>query len=697
MIASGILVFPRVFILFRAFVAPADIQAFTSEAKNKLSARCQGKTKYFAQAVQEICEAFDELQKKKPSDLRDDSYRSDHGSEVLVDRLEDNEEEVDLKNREGTTGEASNQEIGDSGSKLERCSQIGVKGDLHDVKPSIASCEGNSLSPVLSSDKKSKAFTKKDVQLTSGPDNSSHLQGEDSCHGQKALSNGHKSKKLGTGSKRKSEGTVEAHKSRNLTLTSLEDDVAGSVDFPESGERLKDGMKGKNASICSRKKRSPDAPSPSEVSIGKKAKELIKVKKNCKVSGDISDSGIDLEEQAKEKHSGGTKRAQLGLGKPNLGLNAISHSAKKSKNADVRDDPSGQSLPKSVKGGSPSDLDNKVVSKLDSKRSSRVKTENNLTSRSQNVIVGANVSGDEAVLPLTKRRRRALEAMSDSTTLVSDSKMEKDSLEVKNDVSSSTNVRVGTAQSQKKRRAVCLHDDDDDEPKTPIHEGSAKMVKAPSNDSGDIRRADTNHEGFNKAHYIKDSTKSHMKESSSHLLNGSLSPGKPETDNKVIETKSLTDEKGPEVQPKPDESRTESQPHADEKRPETLVNVSPCPGKLESELLSSKEAKPILISPKKSPQLFSATKPGIENKTMKPSVKVSATVSQKKAQAGSSKASSSVSNNSQNQVAVQRNKPASSGERSKPTPKSISRTNDPAVLREKSMEPAERYAYLLLF
>ncbi|CAJ1939409.1 unnamed protein product, partial [Sphenostylis stenocarpa] len=47
----------------RAFVAPADIQSFTSEAKNKLSTRLQGKTRYFAQAVKEICATFKEMQK----------------------------------------------------------------------------------------------------------------------------------------------------------------------------------------------------------------------------------------------------------------------------------------------------------------------------------------------------------------------------------------------------------------------------------------------------------------------------------------------------------------------------------------------------------------------------------------------------------------------------------------------------------
>ncbi|KAF8082333.1 hypothetical protein N665_0832s0006 [Sinapis alba] len=54
-----------------AFVAPPDIQAFTSESKTKLLARCQGKTvKYFAQAVTEICTEFEELQNHK-SDVLD--------------------------------------------------------------------------------------------------------------------------------------------------------------------------------------------------------------------------------------------------------------------------------------------------------------------------------------------------------------------------------------------------------------------------------------------------------------------------------------------------------------------------------------------------------------------------------------------------------------------------------------------------
>lgn len=57
-----------IFILFlcSAFVAPVYIQAFTSETRSKLVARCQGKTvKDFSRAVEEICKAFEELQRKK--------------------------------------------------------------------------------------------------------------------------------------------------------------------------------------------------------------------------------------------------------------------------------------------------------------------------------------------------------------------------------------------------------------------------------------------------------------------------------------------------------------------------------------------------------------------------------------------------------------------------------------------------------
>nr|KYP68402.1 Hepatoma-derived growth factor-related protein 2 [Cajanus cajan] len=113
-----------------AFVAPADIQAFTNEAKNKLSARLQGKTKYFAQAVKEICAAFDEMQKQKASGLTDDTDDSHIGSEApsndgVVGNLKDNTDAV------VSNGGKDNVDMDNVGSNLEHCMPRVGENDSH--------------------------------------------------------------------------------------------------------------------------------------------------------------------------------------------------------------------------------------------------------------------------------------------------------------------------------------------------------------------------------------------------------------------------------------------------------------------------------------------------------------------------------------------------------------------------------------
>ncbi|KAK7824992.1 enhancer of ag-4 protein 2 [Quercus suber] len=162
--------------IHRGFVAPADIQAFTNELKSKLSARCQGKTvRLFSQAVNEICVAFDELQNKKSSGFRDGADKSDVGREALSV----NEVEVDLKVETGKatySGEALNESLSDSGSKLGRCSQRQGGTDIQDVNPSISCSANDSLSPGISPEKnnsKSGGGNRKEhVLMTSSPDNS---------------------------------------------------------------------------------------------------------------------------------------------------------------------------------------------------------------------------------------------------------------------------------------------------------------------------------------------------------------------------------------------------------------------------------------------------------------------------------------------------------------------------------------------
>ncbi|KAF4353690.1 hypothetical protein F8388_024259 [Cannabis sativa] len=631
-----------------AFVAPADIQAFTSETKNKLSARCQGKAKHFAQAVKEICEEFDELQKKKSSNLTDDSERLEPGSEApSVDGADDNDVEGDLKDGTGiigSDGEAVNEEVDDSCSKLERCSQRRGEKDCEDVQPSAGGGTSDVLSPVKSSETKGKMSDailspvkssetkgkmsdaiepKMEMVLKAASDSSPHLEGV-SGSGQKPLSNGHKLKKMTSGSKRSEVGGVEVHKNKNAS--------------------------------SSRRKETPEDKADSDVCGEKKAKVFSKSKSHLKVPNDVRRPGGDSKEHIEDKVHGRTKKGPL-----SVATNEVLHPAKKSKHFDSRDDSSTGTFSKTKKSfsTSPIVMDSKTVIKSDLKKStSLVKAENHVTSKSQ------NASGDETVLPPTKRRRRALEAMSES-----DIKMEKD-VAVKNDVSSSNNVKAVVTQSQKKRRAVCLYDDEDDEPKTPVHGGSATIIKAPSNVSDDIKSFDVKIEKCEKTlDHGKDSTEhleSLTKESSK--LNGSSSPDKLQADVKE-HASHQSNENGAEVHPRSDEKQVEKEE------------------KSESEALSSKELKPILISPKKSPHMNSAIKPGDEHiKATKPKTKVSSSASAKKV---SSKGPVSAKDSSQNHVTIQRSKPASSTERSKPTQKPHSRINDVAV-REKSTEPGQR-------
>lgn len=646
----------------RAFVAPVDIQAFTSESKSKLSARCQGKTvKYFAQAVKEICVAFEELQKEKSSESRLDNDRSALGSEAAsVDG-----EDVDLK--EGTcavipNGETKTEDICDFGSKLEPCSNSMGETENEDVKRSISCHADDILSPVLSSEKNMEGSNGPQSKDEVSSDNKEDIN-KHSDKGQKAFPNGHKLKKMVSGSKKAFDGSAGGQKG-NLDVTSLKDDSSGQcVSIPDSGEQHKDVSDGKIASNGNIAKLSQDAlQSDSDIGCGK-TKDVLRAKRSFKGS-DVEDTIAS----SKGEVSGDKKSAQAGTtGKLRLGANGNLNPVKKSKCIDSKDVPSKLSATKSTKTGLSSStiVDCKIVEYSDSKHcTSHVKREMVLALKAQTVKrnVGTDVSGDEAALPLTKRRKRALEAMSNSATLKSD-KVERGSVEVKNDM-----VRPPVPLLAKRRRAVCLFDDDDDdEPKTPIHGGSARNLKALLPSVSDTHlQSSVNAQQSDSARDSTEVGNSIMKETPSQSLNESMLPGQ------------LT---------------------SGERRPASDVGTGA--GKAESEQLSSKEAKAILFSPK-SPHLASAVKTAAEQQKPSKSLvnKGPSTGSLKKVQAMSGKVSDSTTS-SQNHVPSQRNKPASSGERPKSTPKAASRINDHSVLAETSMEhsymPSEMYARSLVY
>ncbi|KAF8398719.1 hypothetical protein HHK36_014576 [Tetracentron sinense] len=727
-----------------AFVAPTDIQAFTNEAKNKLLARCQGKTvKDFATAVKEICEAFEELQQKNSGGSRDGTDKSALGcAELYLDRGE-----ARLKDQIETVGQndnTMNEVLGDERYGLERCSHKQDETDNEDVKPSI-SCETNhGLSPVLSVQKKNKTsnygahLPKKEVLSVSKPNNLSHLKeehpsernedGGDICtesskvethlkgsssgrsnnlpdvegdspsglfdgqidgspplavsvcvkhsrFGQKAITNGHRPMKVATISKRKREGTVEVHKRTFSSLTLIKHDDSGDVDLSEFGEHLKDGVQSKISEGGSTKELSPDK-SDANIRSEKKKISLPKAKKHFVGADNLRKDTLDNSvEHGKDELSSREKRAQLGNKKHKLGADEDSRPLQESKRLGVGDDATKSFAFKSRKGDSPSFdvVNNKGDKHTKSKKSTlRVKAENHVASKTETCNVGSNEPGDEAVLPVTKRHRRALEAMSDCATQTAGDKTGKGSHFLKKDMSSSDCDRSLVTQFHSKRKLVCQFDDDEEkESKTPVHVQSTSVLKDMASHVWDsIEDTDFHHENYSYAQLS-------IRDCAVENLDSGGFEDSPSKDG-ISSVKLLN------------ESLSLSPGQTEEARPKKAIaiHVTYSPGKVESDKLYLKEGKSVPNFAKNSLGLIAATRP-VEHKASKSQAKESVTGSVKKAQAGSIKDSGLLSDSltsSHNQMVIQKNRPAFSEEKSKVTPKTNLRMRDTALLAERSME-----------
>ncbi|KAE8717560.1 Tudor/PWWP/MBT domain-containing protein, putative isoform 2 [Hibiscus syriacus] len=630
-----------------AFVAPADIQVFTSETKNKLSAKCQVvKTRYFVQAVKEICEAFDELHKEKSSDLRGESGRPAPGCEASsADGVEEDGSKADLKDGAGAvaTGEETTA-LGKGESNSEH------------IKPLISGHSNDSSSPLMFSEGKDKLASgeqaKKEVLSPASLDESSHKKEEFSDdktvtvnRTKKTLRNDQMSKKMAPGLNKR---TGKGQKGSSSAATLLRDDKSGCcLDQPDSEEKLKNRLKGK-ALDGSVRKFSPDSfKSDSNQIGGKKATELVKSKSNLKATDDVTNSVTN----PKGETTGKKKRGETGLGKPKSGADEVLRPVKKPKVLDMKNEASKGSIVKKVKDSpSSNNVNNKAAIQSELKKS----TSHVLALRAPASVI-SDVSGDEVVLPLPKRHRQALETMDDSSN--SDNKIGKNLAELKTNTSSSGNLKIPASQLPTRRRAVCLFDDDDD-PKTPLHGGSVRDVKVNSVVSASSKSIDVNHIIATDAQRsVGDSNQNEgngPKEASSQLANDFLSPIQPQTF---------------------------------ERRPSTHASITP--EKSESEQLSSKEARSVLISPRKSPHLVSATKQVEQHRPTKATVKVSSNGTQKKAPAGSVKGSAVTTDGSrfsQNQVSSQRYRQASSVERPKSTPKAVLHVNGTTFITETSVE-----------
>ncbi|KAE9593406.1 hypothetical protein Lal_00029018 [Lupinus albus] len=622
-----------------AFVAPVDIQAFTSEAKNKLLGRLQGKTKYFTQAVKEICAAFDGIEKRKDSGLTDDPDDSLVGSEApSFDEVVGDQK--DATDAVVSDAEKDNINMDNIDASLEHCTERMGESDSPDLNLSVPGHPNESLSvlsPVIRGKLSLDAHVKKNASKSSlkGANSVNGFRQDDNEHS--ILTNGSKPRKLGTSSRR---NEVANDKNRNGGSTAgiffKDGNSVGGVDLSRSGETLKGGKKGKH--VFSSKSDSPGIlKSDSNGNTGIRDKNLLKVKTCLEVKNESQEILVDSEE-ADGKNSSKQKKAQF-YAKHNLVANEPLHAAKKVKRTDAKDVKSFGSLPKDVKNASPGStaVQDKAFENLELKKStSHLKTEKSKTSRGQIGVVGSDDLVLD-VLPGTKFHSQVHQAMPSSARVACDEKTGKSSLRLKSDAN---NVMI--KQETRKRKAVCLVDDDDDgEPKTPVHGGAAKIIKSPF--VSDVKKS-------NNAHSEKSNVAQLAPRRSSDHEDIHLKQSSPQSHNDTSSTRQSLKERDNTVVP---------------------VNVSHSPDKLDSKQFTSKVAKLSFASPVKSPQSIPAIKSSAErHKLSKPMLKVSSNTTEKKVDHGPSKSVRNVTS-SQNQVVTHNKKLTLSTEISKTTPKTL--------------------------
>ncbi|KAL1550568.1 RPR, variant 2 [Salvia divinorum] len=628
-----------------AFVAPVDIQIFTNEAKNKLSARCQGKTvKYFAQAVKEICEEFEELQQKILSGVRDDNSTQTHTPEAhSVDPVVDESLDINQNNRIVPECKLETKEYDDLGSGLEHCLQKQDAVECQDVKPYFSDDMNRRLSP-LSLRKSNKISSNhnnisKDSLSVSSPSHHSlkkedplekKVKGKLTDGNQNKLTDGHRPK-LAMGPKKKSPGAL--HRSGG-----------SAVPHDHKG----DAMRRKFASGDGMKLSSPDIPKLRlDISSQKREKGLVKEKRQSET---VHDGQQDAKVNS-ESHSDATTRKKMkvqhGNEKKGFYTNEVSsHSpAKILKTADTVKD--ANLIKAQIRG--PNVLDDKMPSK-EPKRFTSVRKAEVFQSIRPPIISTSESDND---LPPIKRHRREPETMS-ASALILENKSET-SVSDKTDTVLPSEVISPVVQLPIKRRSVRIFDEDGDDelPKTPVHEGTtSKMSVIPR---------------------VSDSKKKFVRHGEKFIHDTQVLRNSGEVDNGLKEQVQYNGVMNKLLSPA-------AQQGMEKRTRGSSAHVSPSPQRLDSDKSAPMEFKPVSVSPKRFPQSVGGGRVSGELESKLPN-KAPSSDFRKKTPAGDNKnaASSDRLNLFPNQFLSERSKQPSSGEKKKTTPKSSSRVNDSVV------------------
>ncbi|XP_075082735.1 ENHANCER OF AG-4 protein 2 isoform X2 [Nicotiana tabacum] len=622
-----------------AFVAPADIQAFTVEVKNKLSARCQGKTvKYFAQAVKEICEEFEELQRKDSSVSGDEAYKIAPNCGIASFGRVDAAAELDQMDGDKTSKQETDIKSLVEGSGLERCSMI--KNETVDFVSHDS--EGN-MSPSTSSKKKVSIPSRtsnsgKELASLPSPESTHDNQSEDNRDPEE-----HDKQLIHKDSLRTAERRSHFPDPDLLPSTS-------SYDVKQLDGGRNQLANGHKAMLAKRKPGGADeeqriSDTASDLTVKKEStKKLLpevksgtngrkKAKKQNDRIPETVDAAVDHVEAKKLQLS--SKKLKVEPGQV-LRRNEIADPSKKIKSADG-------AIDAATVVHSSKNYDEAKVVKSEAKKSTPVgKAEDCTTLKFQEGAIGSNNCGEEDILPPSKRHRRAMEAMSSSSPV---------------------------PQLPTKRRAVRLcEDEENEEPKTPIHGGSIKR-DAVSGVPNSVKKPDLSiGTASNDQLGVKDS--------------GTI-------DNSSIKEHPLSARLHKEL------SVRISQKNVEKKRIPTDTSVSCSPGKLGTPKTAIREGKSDTVSPKKSPG--STAKP-VSEPQKGAKVPGKAQGDHRKLVAESNTGTSADNlNPSHDQPINERSKMASIGEKKKTTPRSSSSMNEPALVPGNPVESMSTRAERLDF
>ncbi|XP_022861363.1 ENHANCER OF AG-4 protein 2-like [Olea europaea var. sylvestris] len=662
------------------FVAPADIQAFTNEVKDRLCARGQTKTvRHFAKAVKQICEEFEAIQSKSSSSLGDDIDKQDLGCEAPS--VEQVASEVNIKDetdRDLPNWKIEIEGLGDQGSGLEHSSHRLSKTDCQDTKFSVSndvnpsslyrySKKGNKLSTYgtdLSKESVSATYPLRHSFLKKEGSRDNKMEQRHSDGDQSELTNGHKLK-LAIGSKRKPDGTNIMHRNsvRAVSAASACDNSGHHINI--SCEQSGDGTERKITSGGNTNDTSADI-SRSSLDVGRrKEKKLLKEKEHFGSADDCpKDTEVNYERNkvdvSREKITGRPGKQSL-----SFPSNEVPCPTKRSKFSDIAGDATkGKTQTNRTSDSQSTNVLDDIISITEPKRlTSGGNTENCKPFRFQSSMKDSNSCGNEDDLPPIKHCCGALEAMSNSS-LHSENRLGNSSALKK---SLSDKVRSSALQFPVKRRAVRLCDDDcDEEPKTPIHGGCATKVSL--------------------LPCLLDSTKTIDVpcESSLHDQQEWNGSGTVEDGSKGLVSSAI-----------PHKASSPTAQKGIEKRAREIddTHVRSSPAQVDFTNMSSRETKPVVFSPMRSPWSIASSKPSGELQSIH-SGKTPVHITHKKAPSGSNIGVTSISDGSKsslNQTTNERSKSAYLGGRMKTTPKTDLEVNDSDILVG---NPAESITFL---